>query len=73
MRAGDEVVTSGMDGVFPRGLAVGKIETVRKDPQELFLEALVTPAVRFSKVEEVLVILSNRSGFDIRPGLEKTP
>lgn len=73
MKAGDEVVTSGMGGVFPRGLAVGKIETVRKGAQGLFLEALVTPAVKFSKVEEVLVILSKRSGFDIRPGLEKTP
>jgi rod shape-determining protein MreC len=72
MRAGDEVVTSGMGGVFPRGLAVGKIETVRKDPQGLFLEALVAPAVKFPKIEEVLVILSKRSGFDIRPGLEKT-
>ena len=59
-------------GPFPRGLAVGKIETVRKDPQGLFLEALVAPAVKFPKIEEVLVILSKRSGFDIRPGLEKT-
>jgi rod shape-determining protein MreC len=73
MRTGDEVVTSGMGGVFPRALPVGKIETVRKDAQGLFLEALVAPAVKFSKVEEVLVILSKRSGFDIRPGLEKTP
>jgi rod shape-determining protein MreC len=68
--AGDEVVTSGLDGVFPRGLPVGKIEKVRKGAQGLFLEALVTPAVDLSEIEEVLVILGPKGGFDIQPGLE---
>jgi rod shape-determining protein MreC len=68
--AGDEVVTSGLDGVFPRGLPVGKIEKVRKGAQGLFLEALVTPAVDLSEIEEVLVILGRKGGFDIQPGLE---
>lgn len=68
---GDEVVTSGLDGVFPRGVPVGKIEQVRKGPQGLFLEAQVNPAVDLSEVEEVLVLLSNRGGFDIQPGLDE--
>ena len=67
---GDEVVTSGLDGVFPKELVVGKVGLVRKDPQGLFLEALVTPVVNFSDIEEVLVLLSRRSGFDVQPGLE---
>jgi len=70
MAPGDEVVTSGLDGVFPRGLNVGKIERVRKEAQGLFLEALVSPAVDFSEIEEVLVILGRKGGFDIQPGLE---
>lgn len=70
MRQGDEVVTSGMDGVFPRGLSVGRIESVQQGDQGLFLEAQVVPAVDFSAVEEVLVILGQQGGFDIRPGLE---
>ena len=70
IREGDEVVTSGLDGVFPKELPVGKVSQVRSDPQGLFLEALVTPAANFAEIEEVLVILGKRSGFDIRPGLE---
>jgi rod shape-determining protein MreC len=70
IREGDEVVTSGLDGVFPKELPVGKVSRVRSDPQGLFLEALVTPSANFAEIEEVLVILGKRSGFDIRPGLE---
>jgi len=71
MRPGDEVATSGMDGIFPRGLAVGRIEAVEQGDQGLFLEARVVPSVNFSEVEEVLVILGQKGGFDIRPGLEE--
>lgn len=70
VRPGDEVVTSGLDGIFPRGLPIGRIESVSKGEQGLFLEARVIPAVNFSDIEEVLVILGRRGGFDVRPGLE---
>jgi rod shape-determining protein MreC len=71
--AGDEVVTSGLDGIFPRGLPVGRIESVSKDDQRLFLRARVTPAVNFSEIEEVLVILGAKGGFDIRSGMGGKP
>ncbi|MCA1961742.1 MAG: rod shape-determining protein MreC [Desulfomonile sp.] len=70
VKAGDEVVTSGLDGVFPKGLPVGTVKQVRRDAQGLFLEALVTPAVNLSEIEEVLVVLGKRGGYDIQPGLE---
>jgi rod shape-determining protein MreC len=70
-RPGDEVVTSGLDVVFPRGLSVGRIEAVRKADHGLFLEALVTPSVEFSELEEVTVILGREGGFDIRAGMEE--
>jgi len=70
IRSGDEVVTSGLDGIFPRGLPIGKVVTVDKGHQGLFLEARIAPAVDFSEIEEVLVVLGQRGGFDIRPGLE---
>lgn len=72
-RPGDEVVTSGLDGIFPRGLPVGRIESVSKDDQRLFLRARVIPAVNFSEIEEVLVILGAKGGFDIRSGMEGKP
>jgi rod shape-determining protein MreC len=72
VRPGDEVVTSGLDAVFPKGLLVGRVESVKKTDQGLFLEAKVQPAVRFSELEEVLVVLGREGGFDIRTGLEES-
>lgn len=53
---GDLVVTAGSDGVFPRGLLVGRIREVVRPPAGMFLSAGVEPAVEPGKVEEVLVI-----------------
>ncbi len=65
IQEGDEVVTSGLNGIYPKGLSVGAVRRVRRDAQGLFLEALVDPAVDFSEIEEVLVLPSKRGGFDI--------
>lgn len=73
VRPGDPIVTSGLDGVFPRGLPIGRIGSVTEGDQGLFLEARVIPAVNFSEIEEVLVILGQQGGFDVRPGLEEKP
>ncbi len=73
IRPGDKVVTSGLDGIFPRGLAVGTAESIRKGDQGLFLEARVKPDVEFSETEEVLVVLGQQGGFDIQPNLERKP
>jgi rod shape-determining protein MreC len=55
--AGDLAVTSGIGGVYPKGLPVGEVLEVRDIPWELFKYIKVKPAVDFSKLEEVLVIL----------------
>ena len=71
IQPGDKVITSGLDGIFPRGLAVGTAESVRKGYQGLFLEARVKPEVDFSELEEVLVVLGQEGGFEIEPNLER--
>lgn len=55
LKAGDRVVASGMDGVFPRGALVGTVEKVWSKGG-LFLEAEVVPAADFSELREVLVL-----------------
>jgi rod shape-determining protein MreC len=55
---GDAVVTSGTDGVFPRGLKVGKLTQLERTAHGLFQEARVIPAVDVTRVEEVLVLTS---------------
>ncbi len=52
---GDVVVTSGGDRVFPKGLPVGTVESVRPG-QDTFLNVRVKPAANLSRLEEVLVI-----------------
>jgi rod shape-determining protein MreC len=53
---GDVVVTSGLDGIFPKGIRVGHVSGVTKKDVGLFQVADVTPAVDFSKLEEVMVL-----------------
>ncbi|MCD6224301.1 MAG: rod shape-determining protein MreC [Deltaproteobacteria bacterium] len=55
----DTVVTSGLDGVFPKGLRIGYVSKVIRRNSGLFQEVDVTPYVDFEKLEEVLVILNN--------------
>jgi rod shape-determining protein MreC len=57
-RPGDRVVTSGLVGGFPRGLAIGTITKIDKEKGALFQSAELTPEVDANRVEEVLVIRS---------------
>jgi len=58
VREGDEVVTSGLGGAFPPGVAVGTIARVLTHDYGLFQEVEVEPAVDFSDLGRVLVVLS---------------
>jgi len=54
---GDLVVTSGIDTIYPKGLVVGRVESVEKNGPA-FKRIVVKPAVNFSQLEEVLVVLT---------------
>ncbi|MGH7374489.1 MAG: rod shape-determining protein MreC [Candidatus Rokuibacteriota bacterium] len=54
--AGDLVVTSGLGTLFPKGLPVGRVVRVEDKGSALFHFAVLTPAVDFSRVEEVLLV-----------------
>jgi rod shape-determining protein MreC len=54
---GDIVATSGIDGIYPKGYVVGKVETVERSASA-FKQILVRPAVDFSSMEDVLVVLT---------------
>ena len=58
---GDVVVTSGIDGIYPKGFVIGRVESVEKSGSA-FKSILVKPAVDFSSLEEVLVVLSTPPG-----------
>jgi rod shape-determining protein MreC len=56
VRPGDTIVTSGLDGIFPRGLLVGTIKNVTGEGPGMFLNVSIAPAVDFRNLEQVLVI-----------------
>lgn len=53
----DVVLTSGLAGIFPKGLMIGQVTEIQKKEDGLFQVAQIKPAVDFTKLEEVLVIL----------------
>ena len=54
---GDVVVTSGIDGIFPKGFIIGRVEAVDRSGRA-YRRITVSPAVDFSSLEEVLVVLT---------------
>ncbi|OFW19543.1 MAG: rod shape-determining protein MreC [Acidobacteria bacterium RIFCSPLOWO2_02_FULL_65_29] len=58
---GDVVVTSGIDGIYPKGFVIGRVEVVEKIGPA-YKQILVRPAVDFSSLEEVLVVLTPPEG-----------
>lgn len=60
VEAGDIVITSGLGGIFPRGLVVGTIVDVEKKEYGVLQEVRVVPAVDFQRLpEEVLVVVQS--------------
>lgn len=55
VKAGALLITSGLDGVFPKGIPVGTVRSVSKG-DELFLKIDVTPIIEPSRIEEVLIV-----------------
>ena len=58
---GDVVVTSGIDGIYPKGFVIGRVEAVEKSGPA-YKQILVRPAVDFSSLEEVLVVMTPPAG-----------
>lgn len=53
---GDIVVTSGLGGLFPRGVPIGQVVAIQDKGSALFHFAVLAPAVDFTRVEEVLLL-----------------
>ncbi len=58
IKIGDNVVTSGFDGIYPKGLRIGSVSKVIRRNSGLFQDVELTPYVDFSKLEEVMIVLS---------------
>jgi rod shape-determining protein MreC len=56
IKAGEPIVTTGGDRIFPRGLPVGTVDGVVHDPDSTFVSIAVAPGANLARLEEVLVI-----------------
>ncbi|MGH9368639.1 MAG: rod shape-determining protein MreC [Thermoanaerobaculia bacterium] len=59
--AGDAVESAGIDGIYPRGVPIGRVESVGRG-NSLFLEIRVRPAADFSRLMDVLVLAPSPAG-----------
>lgn len=56
IQEGDVLVTSGLDGIYPKGLPVATVVKVTRQEANAFQTVVAEPSVRFSRLEEVLVL-----------------
>ena len=57
VRVGDVVMTSGLGGVYPKGLRIGRVTAVSDPGARLLQTATIAPAVDFGRLEQVFVML----------------
>lgn len=60
VRAGDLVVTSGLQGYFPKGFPIGTVIEVKSTEYGISQEAYIEPSIDSSRLEEVFVVLDSK-------------
>lgn len=71
IQVGDFLLSSGLGGIFPRGVAVGTVSKVNKKQFGISQEIEVKPAVDFTKLEEVMIVVSQKVEVLEKPFVEK--
>jgi len=64
VQPGDQVLTAGIDGIYPKGIPIGTIVRAERG-QELFKSIWVKPAVDYGTIEEVIVIHTRKVPNDV--------
>ena len=57
VQTGDTVVTSGIEGIYPKGFVIGRVESIEKNGPA-YRRIIVRPAVDFSALEDVLIVVT---------------
>jgi rod shape-determining protein MreC len=73
VQVGDAVITSGVDGIFPKGLPIGRVIGVDKRGKGLFQYAEVQPRVDFDRLEEVMLTRGTVTPAEPPPSPPETP
>ncbi len=62
LKVGEILITSGIDGDFPKGIPVGRVTLVEPPHETLFRQVHAEPIVRLDHLEEVLLLMPADSG-----------
>ncbi|MEW8993500.1 rod shape-determining protein MreC [Clostridium sp.] len=57
IKEGDTITTSGVGGVYPKGIKIGEVLEVYEDRAKVVKRAIVKPSVDFNKVEQLVIIV----------------
>jgi rod shape-determining protein MreC len=64
IQPGEKVLTAGGDKIFPRGLPVGAVEKIVRDPErDAFIDVIVKPGAHLDRLDEVLIITATEPRF----------
>ncbi len=67
VEVGDRIITSGTDGVFPKGFLLGQVSSVSQGPAaDLFQDITVKPVMDLNRVEEVMILLTRSDLLETR-------
>jgi rod shape-determining protein MreC len=69
VEVGELVVTTGLDRIYPKGLAVGQVERIDNDPNAPWHKIIIKPSAPVDRVEHVLVLLVEQK--DLNPHMEE--
>ena len=61
IKIGDRVISSGPGNLYPKGILIGWVSGINREPHELFKTARLDSAVDFNQIEEVFAILPSKS------------
>jgi rod shape-determining protein MreC len=73
LRVGDLVHTSGLGQRFPPSILVGRVTRIVREDFGLYQEVEVSPAVDFSRLEEVLILTEGALGDTVADVADETP
>jgi rod shape-determining protein MreC len=59
IQLGDIVISSGLDGIFPKGLRLGYVSNIVREKSGVFQEVSVTTFINFESIEEVMVVMNS--------------
>jgi len=66
IQKGDKLVTSGIDGIYPAGLAVAKVESVKTNASSPFAQIVATPLAGLQNHRQVLILSSDTTNIVVK-------